>query len=109
VWVSSATEITSGGLYAEDGDSSTQDLAYWLTLTSNGYLALKSFPGQSIQNFTQAQINEGQLVFVHSGAMSGGFNFQVTDDLNFAPRHIFSITARALIISLEVNRGLSIF
>lgn len=43
------------------------------------------------------------------GAMSGGFNFQVTDGLNFAPRQIFSITARALIISLEVNRGLSIF
>lgn len=41
--------------------------------------------------------------------MSGGFNFQVTDGLNFAPRQIFSITARALIISLEVNRGLSIF
>lgn len=43
------------------------------------------------------------------GAMSGGFNFQVTDGLNFAPRQIFSITARTLIISLEVNRGLSIF
>ncbi|KAI5939066.1 Chondroitin sulfate proteoglycan 4 [Manis javanica] len=52
---------------------------------------------------------EGQLVFVHSGAMSGGFNFQVTDGLNFAPGQIFSITAGALIISLEVNRGLSIF
>lgn len=51
-----------------------------------------------------------QSVFSSSeGAMSGGFNFQVTDGLNFAPRQIFSITARALIISLEVNRGLSIF
>ncbi|XP_052514919.1 chondroitin sulfate proteoglycan 4-like [Budorcas taxicolor] len=109
VWVNSVTEITRDELCAVDRDSSPQDLAYLVSSPSNGHLALKSIPGRSIQNFTQAQINEGQLVFVHTGAMSGGFNFQVTDGLNFAPRQIFSITARALIISLEVNRGLSIF
>ncbi|XP_045294041.1 chondroitin sulfate proteoglycan 4-like isoform X5 [Leopardus geoffroyi] len=109
VWANSVTEITSGDLCAEDEDSSPQDLIYWVSPPSNGHLAFKSFPGQSIQNFTQAQINKGLLVFVHTGAMSGGFNFQVTDGLNFAPRQIFSITARALTISLEVNRGLSIF
>ncbi|XP_074214190.1 chondroitin sulfate proteoglycan 4-like isoform X2 [Camelus bactrianus] len=109
VWANSVTEITSGDLCAEDGDSSLQDLTYLVSPPSNGHLALKSFPGRRIQNFTQAQINEGQLVFVHTGALSGGFNFQVTDGLNFAPRQIFSITARALIISLEVNKGLSVF
>ncbi|KAJ1070091.1 hypothetical protein K5549_006639 [Capra hircus] len=109
VWVNSVTEITRDELCAVDRDSSPQDLAYLVSPPSNGHLALKSIPGRSIQNFTQAQINEGQLVFIHAGAMSGGFNFQVTDGLNFAPRQIFSITARALIISLEVNRGLSIF
>nr|XP_021578192.2 chondroitin sulfate proteoglycan 4-like isoform X1 [Ictidomys tridecemlineatus] len=109
VWVNSVTEVTRGELCAEDEDSSPQDLVYWVTPPSNGHLADKSFPGRSIQNFTQAQINKGQLVFVHSGAMSGGFSFQVTDGLNFAPRQIFSITARALVISLEVNRGLSVF
>lgn len=41
--------------------------------------------------------------------MSGGFNFQVTDGLNFAPRQIFSITAQTLVISLEVNKGLGVF
>nr|XP_012631170.1 chondroitin sulfate proteoglycan 4-like isoform X1 [Microcebus murinus] len=109
VWVNSVTAMTRGNLCAEDVDSAPQDLAYWVTPPTNGHLALKSFPSQSIQNFTQAHIDEGQLVFVHTGAMSGGFNFQVTDGLNFAPRQIFIITARALIISLEVNRGLSIF
>ncbi|XP_027962281.1 chondroitin sulfate proteoglycan 4-like [Eumetopias jubatus] len=109
VWANSVTEITRGDLCAEDEDSSPQDLTYWVTPPSNGHLALQSFPGRSIQNFTQAQINKGQLVFVHTGAMSGGFNFQVTDGLNFAPRQIFSITARTLTLSLEVNRGLSIF
>ncbi|XP_068783793.1 chondroitin sulfate proteoglycan 4-like isoform X1 [Struthio camelus] len=109
VWVGSVTEITVDDLCAADKDSSPSELIYTLTPPSNGHLALKSSPNKSILNFTQADIIEGQLVFVHSGAMSGGFSFQVTDGLNFAPRQIFSITARLLIISLEVNKGLGVF
>ncbi|XP_050802809.1 chondroitin sulfate proteoglycan 4-like isoform X1 [Gopherus flavomarginatus] len=109
VWVGSVTEITVDDLCAEDKDSSASELVYSITPPSNGHLALKSSPNKSILNFTQAHIMEGQLVFVHNGAMSGGFNFQVTDGLNFAPRQIFSITARTLVISLEVNKGLGVF
>lgn len=54
------------------------------------------------------QINQS-VISSFEGAMSGGFYFQVTDGLNFAPQQIFSIIAQALILSLEVNRGLSIF
>lgn len=41
--------------------------------------------------------------------MSGGFNFQVNDGVNFTPRQIFSITAQALVLSLERNRPLKVF
>ncbi|KAM6035907.1 chondroitin sulfate proteoglycan 4-like isoform 1-T1 [Theristicus caerulescens] len=109
VWVGSVTEITIDDLCAEDKDSSPSELIYSITPPSNGHLALKFSPNKSILSFTQAHIMEGQLVFVHNGAMSGGFNFQVTDGLNFAPRQIFSITARKLVISLEVNKGLGVF
>ncbi|NXQ89666.1 CSPG4 protein, partial [Nyctibius grandis] len=109
VWVGSVTEITIDDLCAEDKDSSPSELIYSITPPSNGHLALKSSSNKSILSFTQAHIIEGQLVFVHNGAMSGGFNFQVTDGLNFAPRQIFSITARTLVISVEVNKGLRVF
>ncbi|KAM9509514.1 chondroitin sulfate proteoglycan 4-like [Guaruba guarouba] len=109
VWVGSVTEITIDDLCAEDKDSSPSELIYSITPPSNGHLALKSSPNKSILSFTQAHIIEGQLVFVHNGAMSGGFNFQVTDGLNFAPRQIFSVTAQTLVISLEVNKGLEVF
>ncbi|NXF08185.1 CSPG4 protein, partial [Smithornis capensis] len=109
VWVGSVTEITIDDLCAEDKDSSSSELVYSITPPSNGYLALKSSPNKSILSFTQAHIIEGRLVFVHNGAMSGGFYFQVTDGLNFAPRQIFSVTARTLVVSLEVNRGLRVF
>ncbi|NXB70403.1 CSPG4 protein, partial [Donacobius atricapilla] len=109
VWVGSVTEVTSDDLCAEDKDSSPSELVYSITPPSNGHLALKSSPNKSILSFTQAHKIKGQLVFVHNGAMSGGFNFQVTDGLNFAPRQIFSITAEMLVISLEVNKGLGVF
>ncbi|KAM9331003.1 chondroitin sulfate proteoglycan 4-like [Gastrophryne carolinensis] len=109
VWVGSVTVVSIDDLFAEDQDNSPADLVYSITPPSNGYLALKSHPNKSILNFTQQHINDGQLVFVHNGAMSGGFNFQVTDGLNFAPRQIFSITARTLVINLEVNKGLGVF
>ncbi|NWH88064.1 CSPG4 protein, partial [Aegithalos caudatus] len=109
VWVGSVTEITVDDLCAEDKDSLPSELVYSITPPSNGHLALKSSPNKSILTFTQAHIIKGQLVFVHNGAMSGGFNFQVTDGLNFAPRQIFSITAQMLFISLEVNKGLGVF
>ncbi|XP_038646822.1 chondroitin sulfate proteoglycan 4-like [Scyliorhinus canicula] len=109
VWVGSVTEITKNDLNAEDKDSSPGELVYSVTPPSNGHLALKSSPNKHILNFTQHHINNGQLVFVHNGAMSGGFNFQVTDGLNFAPRQIFSITAGALVINMEENNDLRIF
>ncbi|XP_053557251.1 chondroitin sulfate proteoglycan 4 [Bombina bombina] len=109
VWVGSITVVTSDDLSAEDQDSSPADLLYSITPPSNGHLSLKSSPNRIILNFTQEHINEGQVVFVHSGATSGGFNFQVTDGLNFAPRQIFSITARTMVINLLVNKELGVF
>uniref|UniRef100_A0A672QXZ4 Si:dkey-193c22.2 n=1 Tax=Sinocyclocheilus grahami TaxID=75366 RepID=A0A672QXZ4_SINGR len=48
-------------------------------------------------------------LFYFSGPMAGGFNFQVNDGVNFAPRQIFSITARALVLNLEKAGPLKVF
>ncbi|XP_008293396.1 chondroitin sulfate proteoglycan 4 [Stegastes partitus] len=109
VWVSSVTEIRQEDLRARDLDSPPEELLFMVTPPSNGHLALKSAPMKAVLNFTQAHIDQGQLLFVHKGAMSGGFNFQVNDGVNFTPRQIFSITAKALVLSLEKNRPLKVF
>ncbi|KAG9353750.1 hypothetical protein JZ751_011872 [Albula glossodonta] len=109
VWVGSITEVTVEDLSAQDKDTPPERLEFIITPPSNGHLALKSAPSRPILNFTQAHIDQGQLVLVHSGAMSGGFNFQVNDGVNFAPRQIFSIMARALVLSLERNWPLKVF
>ncbi|KAM3867633.1 chondroitin sulfate proteoglycan 4 [Diretmus argenteus] len=109
VWVSSVTEIRPEDLRAQDLDTPPEELYFMVTPPSNGHLALKSAPMRAVLNFTQAHINQGQLLFVHNGAMSGGFNFQVNDGVNFTPRQIFSITASALVLSMEKNRPLKVF
>ncbi|XP_029296168.1 LOW QUALITY PROTEIN: chondroitin sulfate proteoglycan 4 [Cottoperca gobio] len=109
VWVSSVTEIRPEELRAQDLDTPSDELHFMVIPPSNGHLALKSAPMKAVLNFTQEHIDLGQLLFVHKGAMSGGFNFQVNDGVNFTPRQIFSITARALVLSLEKNRPLKVF
>ncbi|XP_026787190.3 chondroitin sulfate proteoglycan 4 [Pangasianodon hypophthalmus] len=109
VWVSSMTEITPEDLNAEDDDTAPEQLHYLTTQPSNGHLALKSAPAKPVMNFTQAHIDQGQLLFVHSGATAGGFNFQVNDGVNFAPRQIFSVTARTLVLHMERSGPLKVF
>ncbi|RXN21385.1 chondroitin sulfate proteoglycan 4-like protein [Labeo rohita] len=109
VWEGSVTEITTEDLSSEDPDSPPESLEFIITPPRNGHLALKSAPSRPVLNFTQTHINHGQLVFVHCGALSGGFHFQVNDGVNFAPRQIFSVAAQSLVISLEKNQELRVF
>ncbi|XP_045921927.1 chondroitin sulfate proteoglycan 4-like [Micropterus dolomieu] len=109
VWVGSVTEITINDLRAEDSDTLPGGLEFIVTPPSNGHLALKSAPSRHILNFTQDHIQTGQLVFVHSGALSGGFHFQVNDGVNFAPRQIFSTTAHSLVLTLQRNHPMEVY
>uniref|UniRef100_UPI0037E72B16 chondroitin sulfate proteoglycan 4-like n=1 Tax=Semicossyphus pulcher TaxID=241346 RepID=UPI0037E72B16 len=109
VWVGSVTEITPDELSAEDSDTPPEALEFIITPPSNGHLALKSAPSRQILNFTQNHIQTGHLVFVHSGALSGGFQFQVNDGVNFAPRQIFSTTAHSLVLTLQRNHQMEVY
>ncbi|XP_041826944.1 chondroitin sulfate proteoglycan 4-like [Melanotaenia boesemani] len=109
VWVGSVTEITKDDLNAEDSDTPPDGLEFVVTPPSNGYLALRSAPSRHILNFTQSHIQNRQLVFVHSGALLGGFHFQVNDGVNFAPRQIFSTTAQSLVLTLQRNHPMEVY
>ncbi|XP_047424950.1 chondroitin sulfate proteoglycan 4-like isoform X2 [Mugil cephalus] len=109
VWVGSVTEITTDDLSAEDSDTPPEGLEFVITPPSNGHLALKSAPSRHILNFTQSHIQSRQLVFVHSGALSGGFHFQVNDGVNFAPRQIFGTTAHSLVLTLQRNHPMEVY
>ncbi|XP_072309617.1 chondroitin sulfate proteoglycan 4-like [Eucyclogobius newberryi] len=109
VWVGSVTEISVNELSAEDVDTRSVGLEFVVTPPSNGHLALKSAPSRHILNFTQSHVEAGQLVFVHNGALTGGFHFQVNDGVHFAPRQIFSTTAHSLVLTLQKNHPLEVY
>ena len=64
------TPIGPENLKTEDNDSAPYDLMYVITKPSNGDIVLASNPQQNVVNFTQAHINRGDVLFVHSGELS---------------------------------------
>ena len=69
-------------LQVTDADNTPAQLIYTVTVGPvNGQLELTTAPGVAITSFTQADIDAGRLVFVHSGAVStsDSFTFTVSD------------------------------
>jgi len=60
-------DITSSMLSTEDADTPTEELVYHVEIPISGMVALKEKPEKGILNFTQAQINKGEVIFIHKG------------------------------------------
>ncbi|XP_072528512.1 chondroitin sulfate proteoglycan 4 [Salminus brasiliensis] len=109
VLVGEESEITSRLLNTEDLDTPPDELVYTIETPTNGIIALKESPDDSIKTFTQAQINNGEVIFIHEGSESGGFSFTVTDGDHTSPLYHFAIIARQLTISVEAHGELLVF
>ncbi len=74
--------LIASELQVVDLDNSPSQLVYTVTtVPANGQLELTTGPGVAITSFTQADIDAGRVVFVHSGAAatSDSFTFTVSD------------------------------
>lgn len=60
-------DITSSMLSTEDVDTPAEELVYHVEMSTNGMVALKEEPEESILNFTQAHVNKGGVIFIHKG------------------------------------------
>ncbi|XP_078056067.1 chondroitin sulfate proteoglycan 4-like isoform X2 [Mustelus asterias] len=109
MWEGSNAEISPDLLSSEDPDSPAEELVYSIKPPSNGHMALKSSLDESILEFSQAQINNGQITFVHHGSLSGGFSFEVSDGVNRASTQLFTVSARRLKILIETEETLVIY
>lgn len=49
-------------------DTPPDKLVYNIEATTSGIIALKESPDFSIEIFTQAQINNGEVIFIHKGS-----------------------------------------
>jgi cytoskeletal protein CcmA (bactofilin family) len=73
--------ITLQDLNALDPDDSSKDLRFSVSNVRNGYLALSSAPRKAVNGFTQADLESGQVAFVHNGrtAELASFDIVVAD------------------------------
>ncbi|KFP55519.1 Chondroitin sulfate proteoglycan 4, partial [Cathartes aura] len=96
-------------LSAEDEDSPAEEVTYSIQPPANGKVVLRSAPGAEVRQFTQAQINNGLILFVHQGPLDGGFAFDLWDGENLSPGHFFLVRAqREPLISLAKKQSLTV-
>lgn len=67
VFAGESADITSSMLKTEDLDTPVEQLVYNVEAPVNGMVALKEAPEEGVLNFTQSQINRGEIIFVHEG------------------------------------------
>jgi cytoskeletal protein CcmA (bactofilin family) len=74
--------ITTEDITAIDPDDTPDNLTYTVSNEINGVVALLANKGTAIENFTQADIEAGRVLFVHNGASgtSANFDILVADD-----------------------------
>ncbi|NXP41399.1 CSPG4 protein, partial [Leiothrix lutea] len=96
-------------LRAEDEDSPAEEVTYSIQPPANGKVVLRAAPSTEVQRFTQAQIDNGLVLFVHQGPLDGGFAFDLWDGENLSPGHFFLIRAqREPVISLARKQSLTV-
>ncbi|NXX19460.1 CSPG4 protein, partial [Podargus strigoides] len=96
-------------LSAEDEDSPAEEVTYSIHPPANGKVVLRSAPGAEVRRFTQAQINNGLIFFVHQGPLDGGFAFDLWDGENLSPGHFFLVRAqREPLITLAKKQSLTV-
>ncbi|WP_413261976.1 DUF4347 domain-containing protein, partial [Floridanema flaviceps] len=72
--------LSSTNLNSTDPNTLATALTYSITGVTNGRFELVSNAGVAITSFTQAQINNGQVRFVHDGSENApGYNVSVSD------------------------------
>jgi len=72
-----ATRITLQDLSALDPDDSAEHLVFSVSEVLNGFVVLASDPGQPVVNFTQADLEQGAVLFRHDGTEGPRAGFAV--------------------------------
>lgn len=97
-------------LKVEDLDNPPDEIKFSvISKPNNGYLALEGSLNKSIVAFTQAQINNGSIYFIHDGSsVSGVFYFSVTDGHHKPIYKLFNLEVTEITISLVNFSGLTL-
>jgi len=90
--------VTTMDLTAIDPDDSSEDLVYTVTKAVKGAIVLSSAPQKPVTKFKQADIEAGEVMFLHDGSQgpSASFDVVVTDSkgANSGPAQTVKVNVR---------------
>ncbi|KAL9926209.1 chondroitin sulfate proteoglycan 4 [Glossina fuscipes] len=110
VWNGGRYIIRYTDLMARDYDTVPENLTFLVNHIYGGYLAKRLRPQQKIHNFTQADINNEEVYFIHdSNSRRNEISFLVTDGMFNTTNQLLSITIKPIDIMLERNENLHVF
>jgi cytoskeletal protein CcmA (bactofilin family) len=72
-----SVRITVNDISAFDPDDDATDLIFTVSNARNGFVALVGAPGRSATQFTQADLQNGQVNFTHDGSNTSTASFDV--------------------------------
>lgn len=67
MWEGATVPFPPEALRGADSDSGPEDLVYTIERPSNGQVVLRAAPGTEVHSFTQAQLDDGLVLFSHRG------------------------------------------
>lgn len=70
--------ITLADINAVDPDDKPENLTFQVANPSNGFVALVATPRQPVATFTQAQLENGIVVFAHDGSAGNSARFDIS-------------------------------
>lgn len=99
----STKNITRNALFAEDLDTPPENIRYEImSPPNNGLIINVKQPNQSLMSFTQRDIDQMLVVFIHDGsAVSGAFYFRVSDGKHKALYKVFNICVIPLTLEMS--------
>jgi hypothetical protein len=105
--------ITNTHLNVTDADNVSTDIVYNIvTSPLNGQLELTSNPGVAVTSFTQDDVNNNRVIYVHndSDTMADAFDFTVTDGDASIAADTFNITITPVddIPTITTNTGTTV-
>lgn len=105
LWAGETKELDETYLNVSDGDTPRHQLVYHLHPVGqefDGYIAFKNETERAITTFTQEDVSQGRIVFVHVTDQEGHISYDVTDG-EIVTRGQLSVDADPLLLGCNIE------
>ncbi|OWR43702.1 putative Chondroitin sulfate proteoglycan 4 precursor [Danaus plexippus plexippus] len=109
VWEGGTFTFTRNELYVNDIDTPLRNVTIRVVDIVSGYIATRGDLDTPIDHFTQADIDNRYVVFVHKNGSKGKMIFNVTDGLHELSKITFLITTKSVSLKLVRKHSLRVF